>query len=252
MTTANQKGDVELHVHYIMGRKEIQMGNVIGVEGESGIGKSYSLFNFEPDEVAIYNVSGKPLPFKKKLPMVKTSDMKFIANDLKRNTKNCYVIDDAGLAMTFFLFNRVNEQGYTKFTQVAKDFYDLIQTAIRETSDDTNVYFLMHTERSEDGSKIKMKTAGKMIDNQLTLESLFSIVLYGMTDGKRHYFVTQSDGVTTAKSPVGMFPLEIDNDLKAIDTAIREYYGMAKIGTVVKKENKNASVTTVDKIPNNK
>jgi hypothetical protein len=161
------------------------------------------------------------------------------------------VIDDAGLAMTFFLFGKVNETGYGKFTQVAKDFYDLVQTAIRCTSDDTNVYFLMHTERSEDGSKVKMKTAGKMIDNQLTLESLFSIVLYGVTDGKRHYFVTQSDGVTTAKSPVGMFDLEIDNNLKAVDTAIREYYGLAKIGTPVKKEQKsaNATVTTAEKVP---
>ena len=223
------------------------MGNVVGIEAESGAGKSYSLFGFEPNEVAIYNVSGKPLPFKKKLPMVKTSDMKWIANDLKRNTMNCYVIDDAGLAMAFYLFNKVNETGYWKFTQVAKDFYDLVQTAINETSDDTIVYFLMHTERSEDGAKVKMKTAGKMIDNQLTLESLFSIVLYGVTDGKRHYFVTQSDGVTTAKSPVGMFPLEIDNDLKAVDTAIREYYGLAKIGTPVTKDKK--PVETASKIP---
>lgn len=230
------------------------MGNLIGIEAESGMGKTYSLFGFEPGEVAIYNVSGKPLSFPKKLQMVKTSDMKWIADDIRRNTMNCYVIDDAGLLMTFFLFNKVNETGYGKFTQVAKDFYDLLQTAIRDTSDDTNVYLLMHTERSEDGSRIKMKTAGKMIDTQLTLESLFSIVLYGVTDGKRHYFVTQSDGVTTAKSPVGMFPLEIDNDLKAVDTRIREYYGMAKLGTKPKqKETKkeNGTVTTVNEIPNN-
>ena len=230
------------------------MGNLIGIEAESGMGKTYSLFGFEPGEVAIYNVSGKPLSFPKKLQMVKTSDMKWIADDIRRNTMNCYVIDDGGLLMTFFLCNKVNETGYGKFTQVAKDFYDLLQTAIRDTSDDTNVYLLMHTERSEDGSRIKMKTAGKMIDTQLTLESLFSIVLYGVTDGKRHYFVTQSDGVTTAKSPVGMFPLEIDNDLKAVDTRIREYYGMAKLGTKPKqKETKkeNGTVTTVNEIPNN-
>ena len=224
------------------------MGNVIGIMGESGGGKSYSLNGFEPAEVAIYNVSGKPLPFKKKLQMVKISDMKWIAEDLKRNTMNCYVIDDAGLAMAFYLFGKVNETGYGKFTQVAKDFYDLVQTAIRCTSDDTNVYFIMHTERSEDGSRIKMKTAGKMIDNQLTLESLFSIVLYCVTDGKRHYFVTQSDGVTTAKSPVDMFPLEMDNDLKAVDTAIREYYGLAKLGSPVKKKESKLA-ETADKIP---
>ena len=228
------------------------MGLVNLILAESGAGKSYSMHGFEPEEVAIYNVSGKPLPFQKKLPMVKTSDMKFIADDLRRNARNCYVVDDAGLAMTFYLFGKVNETGYGKFTEVAKQFYDMVQTAIRETSDDTIVHFLMHTERSDDGSKIKAKTAGKMIDSQLTLESLFSVVLYGMTDGKRHWFVTQSDGVTTAKSPVGMFPLEIDNDLKAVDSRIREYYDLAPAGTPVKKEKqKTGMVETAKKIPNN-
>ena len=228
------------------------MGKVVLIIGESGSGKSASLRNFKEDEVAVYNVSEKPMPFRNKLSMCMTSDMKFIASDMKRNTKNCYVVDDAGLAMTFFLFGKVNETGYGKFTQVAKDFYDLVQAAIRDTSDDTIVYFTMHIERSDDGTKIKAKTAGKMIDNQLTLESLFSIVLYCMTDGRRHYFVTQSDGVTTAKSPMDMFPLEIDNDLKEVDTAIREYYGLAKLGTPVKKQEKksNRNIEIADKLPN--
>lgn len=219
--------------------------------GESGAGKSASLRNFNENEVAIFNVSEKPLPFRKKLPMVKTSDMKWIAEEIKRNARNCYVVDDAGLAMTFYLFGKVNETGYGKFTTVAKDFYDMVK-AVDSCSDDTVVYFMMHEERSDDGTKVKAKTAGKMIDSQLTLESLFTIVLNCVTDGKTHKFVTQSDGVTTAKSPMDMFPLEMDNDLKAVDTAIREYYGLSKIGTAVKQEkqkNNTASVKTVDKIP---
>lgn len=221
------------------------------IVGESGSGKSASLRNFNENEVAIFNVSEKPLPFKKKLPMLKTADMKMIASAIRQNDKNCYVVDDAGLAMTFYLFGKVNETGYGKFTSVAKDFYDMVQ-AVDSCSDDTVVYFTMHSDRSDDGMKIKAKTAGKMIDSQLTLESLFTIVLYCVTDGKRHYFVTQSDGATTAKSPMDMFPLEMDNDLKAVDTAIREYYGLAKVGTPVKKaEKKNVSVGTVSTVPNN-
>ena len=219
--------------------------------GESGAGKSASLRNFEQNEIAIFNVSEKPLPFKKKLPMCMTSDMKFIATELKRNARNCYCVDDAGLAMTFYLFGKVNETGYGKFTSVAKDFYDMVQ-AVDSCSDDTIVYFMMHTDRSEDGAKVKAKTAGKMIDSQLTLESLFSIVLYATTDGKSHKFSTQSDGVTTAKSPLGMFELEIDNDLKAVDTTIREYYGLAKLGSPVSKPEKkqsNVEVKTASKIP---
>jgi len=219
------------------------------IVGESGAGKSASLRNFKENEVAIFNVSEKPLPFKGKLPMMKISDMKVIAKAIKQNDRNCYVVDDAGLAMTFYLFGKVNETGYGKFTAVAKDFYDMVQ-AVDECSDDTIVYFTMHTDRSEDGTKVKAKTAGKMIDSQLTLESLFTIVLYCVTDGKSHKFITQSDGVTTAKSPMEMFPLEMDNDLKAVDTAIREYYGLAKLGSPVqKKEKKTGQVTMADKIP---
>jgi hypothetical protein len=225
------------------------MGKVVLVYGESGSGKSASLRNFGENEVAIFNISGKPLPFRKKLPVANTANYAAIKAKLRENTRNAYVLDDIGLAMTFFLFDHVMETGYGKFTQAAKDFYDLTQCAIRETSDDTTVYFLMHTERSDDGARIKAKTAGKMIDNQLTLESLFSIVLLCVTDGKKHVFVTQSDGVTTAKSPMEMFPLEIDNDLKMVDDTIREYYGMAPITAVKPKEDKKPAVTTSDKVP---
>ena len=220
------------------------------IVGESGSGKSASLRNFNENEVAIFNVSEKPMPFRKKLPMMMTSNMKTIAEAIKQNDRNCYVVDDAGLAMTFYLFGKISETGYGKFTQVAKDFYDMVK-AVDKCSDDTIVYFTMHIDRSDDGSKIKAKTAGKMIDTQLSLESLFTIVLYCVTDGKTHKFITQSDGVTTAKSPMDMFPLEMDNDLKAVDTAIREYYGLAKIGTPVEpKKRKQANVAEVtDKIP---
>ena len=89
------------------------------------------------------------------------------------------------------------------------------------------VYFLHHTETSDTG-KIKAKTCGKMLDNQLTVEGLFSIVLLCKSDGQRHFFETQSDGNTTAKSPMDMFEKEIDNDLKIVDSKIREYYELNK------------------------
>lgn len=225
------------------------MGKVCLIYGESGSGKSASLRNFEPDELGIFNISRKPLPFRKKLPTANTDDYEVIKAKLRENSKNCYVLDDIGLAMTFYLFNRCQEPGYGKFTQAAKDFYDLVQCAIRETSDDTIVYFIMHTERSDDGARVKAKTAGKMIDSQLTLESLFSIVLYAYTDGKKHVFVTQSDGITTAKSPMEMFPGEIENDLKAVDTIIRDYYGMAPVNQAKKADKKKPVVTTSGTVP---
>ena len=104
------------------------------------------------------------------------------------------------------------------------NFYNLLALIREHTTEDTIVYLLHHTERDDTGH-IKAKTSGKMLDNQLTLEGLFSVVLLAETDGKTHWFTTQSDGFTPAKSPMEMFAPKIDNDLKAVDTAIREYYG---------------------------
>lgn len=199
------------------------MGIPVMILGESGSGKSASLRNFSPEEIGVLNVASKPLPFRKKLKSVNHADYKTIYSALSKAKLKAYAIDDAQYLMAFEMFGKVNESGYQKFTQCAKNFYDLVQFVINNTPDDCIVYFLQHTERSDDG-RIKAKTSGKMLDNQLTLEGLFSIVLLCETDGKTHKFITQSDGYTTAKSPMEMLPAEMDNDLKAVDVAIRDYY----------------------------
>lgn len=117
----------------------------------------------------------------------------------------------------------MNDVGYQKFTNMALNFYNLIQFIIYKTPPNVIVYFLHHAETTADG-KVKAKTIGKMLDEKLTVEGLFSIVLYCQNDGITHKFITQSDGKTTAKSPMDMFELEMDNDLKLVDTKIREYY----------------------------
>ena len=195
--------------------------------GESGSGKSCSLRNFEPEEIGIFNIAGKPLPFKKQLKKVnnaKYGDILKALNDTKLKT---YVIDDSQYLMAFEMFDRAKEVGYNKFTDVALNFRNLVDFIIRGTPNDVIVYFLHHTEITDAG-KIKAKTSGKMLDNQLTLEGLFSIVLLCKTDGQEHYFETQSDGYTTCKSPLEMFKPKINNDLKMVDTVIREYYELNK------------------------
>ena len=101
----------------------------------------------------------------------------------------------------------------------------MLDYIIRKLPDDVIVYFLHHSEITDSG-RIKAKTVGKMLDNQLTVEGLFSTVLMAKTDGSRYYFETQSDGYSTCKSPMGMFEKEIDNDLKFVDTTIREYWSL--------------------------
>lgn len=200
------------------------MGIPVLILGESGSGKSASLRNFEPEDVSIFNVAAKPLPFRKKLPMKATSDYSAIQKGIQASQKKSFVIDDSQYLLCFESFAKAKETGYGKYTDMALHFYNLVQFVIRQTQPDVIVYFLHHTESDSNTGKVKAKTMGKMLDNQLTLEGLFSIVLMAYTDGKKHVFVTQSDGMTTAKSPMEMFPAEIDNDLKAVDQAIRTYY----------------------------
>lgn len=200
------------------------MGIAVLVLGESGSGKSASLRNFDPEDVSIFNVSAKPLPFRKKLPVKATSDYGVIQKAIQASEKKAFVIDDSQYLMAFENFSKAKEVGYQKYTDMALHFYNLVQFVIRGTSPDTIVYFLHHTDTDSNSGKTRAKTMGKMLDNQLTLEGLFSIVLLCTTDGKHHTFITQSDGATTAKSPMEMFDPEIDNDLKAVDTIIREYY----------------------------
>ena len=195
-----------------------------------GHGKSSGMRNFQKQEVGIFNVASKPLPFKNDLDVIKGATYATIYQSWERakakNTlRKVYVIDDADYLMTFAAFARAKEIGYQKFTDIALDFYNLIQYIITSLPADIIVYILMHTEQTETGM-IKAKTTGKMIDNQLSLEGLFTIVLYAQTDGTDHWFTTQSDGYTTVKSPMGMFPARIDNDIKAVDTIIRDYYNI--------------------------
>ena len=207
-----------------------KVGIPVLILGESGSGKSASLRNFEPADVSIFNVAAKPMPFRKKLPTRSTSDYGLITASIAQSQKKSFVIDDSQYLMCFESFARAKDTGFNKFTDIALHFYNLVQFIIHQTPPDVIVYFLHHTETDSNTSKTKAKTMGKMLDNQLTLEGLFSIVLMCVTDGKNHNFVTQSDGFTTAKSPMEMFPDVIDNDLKMVDQTIREYYELNNEG----------------------
>ena len=198
--------------------------------GESGTGKSASLRNFKPDEVGIINVSGKPLPFKNQLKVFK-SDMYFPIRKALLGNKElpAFVIDDAQYLMANEFMRRSDERGYDKFTEIAKNFWSLVQEVVaQQMPDDQIVYFLMHTDTSDDG-RVRAKTIGKMLNEKITLEGLFTIVLRTSVSDGVYTFRTVNSGSDTVKTPMGMFQTaEIDNDLKAVDTIIREYYGINK------------------------
>lgn len=201
------------------------MGIPILILGRSGSGKSTSLRNFSADEVAVYNVAGKPLPFRGRLPTAQRPSYEDIVKSLAANKRRCYVIDDANYLMAFESFAMANQKGYEKFTKMAVDFERLLEAALR-TSDDTTVYFLMHPE-VDDSGYMKPKTIGKMLDNQLCIEGLFPMVLIAGRDDRGYHFRTTTNGNDPAKAPMGMLDERIDNDLKAVDDAARDYWQLA-------------------------
>lgn len=202
------------------------MGVPVLIMGESGSGKTYSIKNFDPAEVGIFSVEKNRLPFKKDgFKVVKNAGYSVIMKALTKPTLKRYVIDDSQYLLVNEFFDRAKESGYQKFTDLALNFRNLIHYISRELPDDIVVYFLHHTELDAAG-KVKAKTIGRMLDEKLTVEGCFDIVLLAQTEGTEHYFVTQSDGYTSAKSPEGMFDQKIPNDLAAVDAAIREYWGL--------------------------
>lgn len=206
------------------------MATAVLIMGESGSGKSASLRNFAPNEISVFNVTSKPLPFKQgktKLPKIDNATYADIANALANPNKRAYVIDDAGYLLSFEMFKRANETGYSKFTDMAKNFFDMLDFINTKLPNDIIVYITMHTEDDSEMHKVKAKTIGKMLDQNLKIEGLFSIVLRAVQTEDGYKFVTRDDMVSTAKSPIGMWEEDmIDNDLKAVDATIREYYDM--------------------------
>ena len=180
--------------------------------------------NFENDEIGLINVVGKPLPFKSTLKFARLQNSQAVREALSTGTRNAYIIDDAQYLMSFEEMD-TNLGGYDKWNSIGYGFIGLVRS-VYEMPESTVVYFLMHTEVGDDG-KLKAKTLGKLIDNHYTLEGLFSVVLMCVGNKERHYFTTKNDGGSTVKTPPAMFEQdEIDNDLKAVDTAIRDYWAL--------------------------
>ena len=212
------------------------MGIPVFVMGRSGSGKTYSLKNFNADEVGVISIEKGRLPFKSDIKVMKIPNTFTSARDMAEVYRAKYswlmsiiekaksrsiVIDDSQYLLVNELFDRSFEKGYDKFAQMAANFRNLIHFINELDQEDKIVYFLHHTETDTDGRE-KAKTIGKMLDEKLTVEGCFDIVLYCQD----HKFYTQSNGQSTAKTPEGMFDLEIPNDLKMVDEKIREYYGI--------------------------
>ena len=205
------------------------MGIPVLVLGESGTGKSASLRNFQPGEVAVINVAGKPLPFRTKLKTLNTDQYVTIQGALGgyvQKGARAIVIDDAQYLMADEFMRRSSEIGFQKFTDIGKNYFDLIKTVADRLPPDVVVYFLSHVATDENGMT-RCKTIGKLLDEKITVEGMFTIVLRTHVQDGTYQFRTHNGGADTVKSPIGMFEQDlIDNDLKFVDQKIREYWDL--------------------------
>lgn len=207
------------------------MGEPILVYGKSGSGKSRSLKNFKEDEIFLINVMGKRMPFQKQFSYVlKSRNYSTIQQQLEKMPCKAAVIDDAGYLQTstFMAGHSAPKAGsntFDLFNQIGDDFWRLILFVKEKLPDDVLVYFMMH-EISNDLGEVKVRTIGKLLDEKVCVEGLFTVCLHCLTDGERHWFSTQGGANDIAKSPEDMFPKEIDNDLKFVDQTIRTFWNL--------------------------
>ena len=218
---------------------------LIGIVGATGTGKSTAIKHLDPKETYIINVAKKELPFKgsEKLYNAENKNYKEVddANEITRLLKTIsdkaphiknIVIEDSNYIMGFNIVSKATEVGYMKFSLMAKDMVELFREA-RKLRDDIKVFYLTHPETIEDGGDIigyKIKTAGKLIDNQVLLEGLLTVCIYTFVeenkDGSASYnFITNRFKKYPAKSPDGMFDeVKIPNNLKYVCDKLDEYY----------------------------
>ena len=201
------------------------MATAVLILGQSGTGKSYSMKNFKEDEICLISVQKSLLPFRKKFTeTVVTDKYSEIINAMKATKKKVIIIDDTQYLMCNEFMRRATERGYDKFTEIAQNFWSLVVQEVNNLPSDVIVYLLCHTATDENGVE-KMKTIGKLVDEKITPEGLFTIVLKTAVSDGNYAFVTQNNGKDTVKSPEGMFSTyAINNDLKYVDEKIRNYY----------------------------
>lgn len=208
------------------------------VLGGSGEGKSASMRNFKPEDTLLIQAIAKPLPFQndawkvfdgatKSGNIVVTDKSADITQLMQKTKRRIIVLDDFQYVMANEFMRRSEEKGYEKFTEIGRHAWNVCMLA-SQLDKDVRVYIMAHTETSDAG-KVKIKTIGKMLDEKITVEGMFTIVLRAVVRDQDYLFATHNSGSDTTKSPMGMWKEDlIDNDLAAVDKRICEYYKLTQ------------------------
>ena len=202
--------------------------------GRSGAGKTFSIRNLNPRSTYLFNVIGKDLPFKganrkyiEGQNMLCSDNYTLVTKTLQslKNRKDIteIVIDDFQYLMANEFMNRSHEKGYDKFTEIGRHAWDILYV-IKDLGAGKIVYLLAHSAETDTGDE-KCKTIGRMLDEKVVVEGLFTIVLSCVVDNGKYAFLTENNGHNTVKSPPEMFPSKlVSNDLNSVSKAVRAFY----------------------------
>ena len=206
------------------------MGIPALILGYSGSGKTRSIKLMDPNTTGVFLVEKPRLPFREPFKVVKNASYTQIMTALKNPTMKSYVIDDSQYLLVNEFFDKANEKGYEKFTQIALNFRNLIHWVNVGCPDDVIVYFLHHIQTDDVTGRVKAKTIGKMLDEKLTVEGCFDVVMMTEHNQDGWWFRTHTAGNDPVKTPEDMFVDDlIPNDLGLVDRAIRDYYGLTPV-----------------------
>lgn len=206
--------------------------------GTSGTGKTASMRNMDPAATLLIQVVRKPLPFRSKTwtyfgketpkgNIFVTDQWDQILAISRRTSRKIIVVDDFQYMLANEFMRRSEEKGYDKFTEIGRHAWEVI-TELSKLPDDVRVYILSHSDENDSGS-VKMKTIGKLLDEKIVPEGMFTIVLRTMVSDGKYQFSTQNSGSDTVKSPIGLFAEpRIENDMSAVDAAIVDYYSLTQ------------------------
>lgn len=200
------------------------------VIGKSGTGKSTAMRNCAGNEDwNLIRVLDKPLPFKGKINGWPTDDYLQVMKCLAASKAHNIVIDDAGYLITNAFMRGHSEMGagnaqFQFYNKLADNFWNLITFVQNKVPADKIVFVIMHEDQDDFGN-IRPKTIGKLLDQKVCIEGMFTIVLRSIADGQGYGFMTQNADMAVSKSPMGMFESErIDNDFLLVEKAVREFY----------------------------
>lgn len=208
--------------------------------GDSGSGKSAALRNMCPANTLLIQSINKPLPFKvkigeeewrrfdketKKGNVFVTDHATDILSLMQGTKRKVIILDDFQYVMSNEFMRRSEERGYDKFTEIGRNAWNIL-TMAAALPHDTRVYVMAHSDTNDVG-RVKMKTIGRMLDEKITPEGMFTIVMRTLVRDDTYMFATRNNGHDTVKTPMGMFAAEtIANDLQAVDDAIVAYYDL--------------------------